>query len=63
MSNFIKLTAPNGDPVEVDPGSINSMRQNDGGYAAKAKTVLEVMGEHIAVIETMEEIDLLIARG
>jgi uncharacterized protein YlzI (FlbEa/FlbD family) len=58
---MIKLTAPNGKPVEVDPKSINSMRQNDGGYTVKAKTVLSVMGEHLAVIETMEEIDRLIA--
>jgi len=58
---MIKLTAPNGE--EIDPKAIASMRQNDGDYAASAKTVLLIQGEHQAVKESIEEIDLLIAGG
>ena len=58
---MIKLTAPNGTPVEVDPRSILSMHPNDGDYDKRAHTVLLVMGERQAVVETMEEIDMLIS--
>ena len=58
---MIKLTAPNGETVEIEPKAIASMRPNDGDYAPAAKTVLIVGGEHQAVVETMEEIDKLIA--
>lgn len=57
---MIKLTAPNGTPVEIDPKAIVSMHPNDGDYDARAQTVLIVAGEHQAVVETMDEIDKLL---
>ena len=60
---MIKLTAPNGEPVEIEPKAIASIRPNNGDYDVRAKTVLIVAGEHQAVVETMDEIDKLIAAG
>jgi len=57
---MIKLTSPNGKPVEIDPKAIADMHPNDGDYDARAKTILRILDQHHAVIETMEEIDLLI---
>ena len=56
---MIKLTAPDGKPVEVNAAAIVSMYPNDGTYHHDAKTVLVIGGEHQAVRETMEEIDAL----
>jgi len=58
---MIKLTSPNGLPVEIDPKAIAEMHPNDGDYDVRAKTVLTVEGSKQAVTETMEQIDLLIA--
>lgn len=56
---MIKLTAPNGEPVEVNPESISSMFPNDGTYHHDAKTVLNIAGQVQAVKETMDEIDAI----
>ena len=56
---MIKLTAPNGDPVEVNSHAIASMYPNDGTYHKDAKTVLIIEGNHQAVKETMEEVEAL----
>ena len=57
---MIKLTAPNGLPVEVNPAFIENMFPNDGTYHHDAKTVLQILGQGVqAVKETMEQIDAL----
>lgn len=56
---MIKLTAPDGQPVEVNAAAITSMYPNDGTYHHDAKTVLIVGGGHQAVKETMEQIEAL----
>ncbi len=57
---MIKLTAPNGEPVNVNPDAITSSYPNDGTYDHRAKTILIVAGEHQAVVETMAQVDVLI---
>lgn len=60
----IKLTAPNGEKVEIESSAITSKVPNsDGIYHHNAKTVLTVGGEHQAVVETIDEIDALIKAG
>ncbi len=60
---MIKLTAQTGEPVEIDPDLVSSVYPNDGDYDHRAKTVLIVDGQHQAVVETMAEVDRLIAAG
>lgn len=57
---MIKLTAPNGDPVEVSPNAITSMFPNDKTFHKDAKSVLVIGGAYQAVKESLEEIDGLL---
>lgn len=62
---MIKLTAPNGDPVQVPPQDIVSMFPNTGAYHPSAETVLVVESlihglQKQAVQESIEEIENLI---
>ncbi len=56
---MIKLTAPNGMKLEIDPSKISLIKPNDGQYSPAAKTVIRVDGENHAVLETLAEIDKL----
>lgn len=41
---MIKLTAPNGDPVEVNPDAIEEMYVNPGTFSTNARSVLLIGG-------------------
>lgn len=56
---MIKLTAPDGSPVEVNKSAIISYYPNTGTYDKRARTVLVLSGEHQAVRETIEQIRVL----
>ena len=60
---MIKLTAPNGDPIDVRPDAIDEMYVNHGGYDGQAKAVLIIGGQHLAVRETIQEIDSLLSKA
>jgi hypothetical protein len=58
---MIKLTAPNGEIVEINPASIVEIFNNDGEYDAKAKTVLKLMGGNVqAVVEDKATIESML---
>jgi uncharacterized protein YlzI (FlbEa/FlbD family) len=60
---MIKLTAPNGEAVSVNPAAITSMHANDGTYHKDAKTVLHIGGGVQAVKETVAEVQSMIRRA
>ena len=56
---MIRLTLPDGSPVEIDPAQISMMQPNPGTYHPAAKTILLIGSDHQAVKETMDQIDAL----
>lgn len=57
---MLRLTAPNGQPVDVDPTDIHRIYPNDGTYHPKAKTVLVTSNGIQAVQESFEHVESLL---
>ena len=57
---MIKVTAPNGEIVSLNPNTIVEIYNNDGEYDSRAKTVLKLVNGVQAVVEDKETVERLI---
>jgi uncharacterized protein YlzI (FlbEa/FlbD family) len=54
----IKLTAPNGSHVILNPDDIASINENVGDYAEQARSVISLISGRVqAVVETVDEVE------
>ena len=58
---MIKLTAPNGETVEINPAFIVSIYANDGEYEPHAKTILQLVNGVQAVVEDKAAVEAMLA--
>lgn len=54
---FVHFTAPDGESVPVVASSIVDLKNNDGAYDRRAKTVIVLANGYQAVRETKQEIE------
>jgi uncharacterized protein YlzI (FlbEa/FlbD family) len=59
---MIKLTAPNGEVVELNPSFVVEVYDNDGEYDKAAKTVIKLAGGNVqAVVEDKATVEAAIS--